>query len=602
VSFDAILARSPSIIYQPGGTPSGLIVTKWSAVQKFIAARQGAVTVLVDDSIAPATADVGTTDCESRVTFTSAFQHEKPSTCTLVLPDGAILKDVRRIDGLLTVKTQGTTQPNLQFTNDRVLTCHDGAVIENTGTQPVCRLGAGGFLVIMLCENSTFSNTGAGAGPLVDMPAAGAQAVLYSVTGGGYTGDNVVTGIAGTSAIFQYDASIGAVPTNPGFAGSTTNFALDEAPFVEYAPAVPANWAVPPTQVAQALDELASGSVLILGAIIYQPGGVSSGDTVATWAEVQSFIARAHGKCIVYVDDSIVSPALVPGASGVTECFGRVELRPFKIDAINFSVLEIEDGATLSNLYQVTDLELRMNCQSATKSLSWTGTPNGGFLMLWQFGYLSQATTATQPGIQVAAGQTVLIQCDNGAIIAGQGFNDITVPPVTVAAGGNFQVAAYNNSDVFPNYAEGAGDVLFEYDDSSADFFFPTATPPSLPALTGTYTTERNGLTTIALSVGFAFNTASPLILIPVNTGSIVTRAQIQIATPFNDPAATVLFGTSATPNLIMGAGDSDPAAANTYDKPDMVTIPANDKLQITISPGASTQGTGVLYYEIRTT
>src|SRR5271163_83806 len=99
-----------------------------------------------------------------------------------------------------------------------------------------------------------------------------------------------------------------------------------------------------------------------LGAIIYQPGGVSAGDTVATWAEVQTFIAATHGKCVVYVDDSITSPAPVPGTSGITECFGRVTVQPYKVDSIIFTVLEVEDGATLSNLYEVIDLELRLNC------------------------------------------------------------------------------------------------------------------------------------------------------------------------------------------------------------------------------------------------
>ncbi len=66
MSYDAILARSPYIIYQPGGTPGGLTVTTWAQVQKFIAARQGSVTVFVDSSIvspAPVDAATGITEC-----------------------------------------------------------------------------------------------------------------------------------------------------------------------------------------------------------------------------------------------------------------------------------------------------------------------------------------------------------------------------------------------------------------------------------------------------------------------------------------------------------------------------------------------------------
>ncbi len=334
--------------------------------------------------------------------------------------------------------------------------------------------------------------------------------------------------------------------------------------------------------------------------VIYQPGGTNTSDTVTTWAQVQAVIAASHGKCIVYVDDTFVSPAPVPATSGITECFGRVILQAFKVDSIIFSVLQIEDGATLSNLYQVIDLELRLNCQSATKSLTWSGTPNGGFLILWQFGYLSMATTATQPGIAVIAGQTVLIQADNNGIIYGQGFTQFTVPLATVAAGGEFQIEANNNSEISANFVEGAGDVLLEYDDSSSAFFSPVGVPPTLPAVTGTYTLFRNSTAPQLLSVAFAFNTPSPLILVPVSAGGIISRAQIQITTAFNDPTATLLLGTSASPSLVMGAADSVPSIADAYDVETMVTFPGIDKLQLTINPGASTQGAGTLYYELR--
>jgi hypothetical protein len=337
-------------------------------------------------------------------------------------------------------------------------------------------------------------------------------------------------------------------------------------------------------------------------AIIYQPGGTAGGLVVTTWTEVQAFIALREGAVTVYVDDSMVSPALVPAASGVTECFGRVTIQPYKVDSIVFSVLEVEDGATLSNLYEVIDLELRLNCQSATKSLTWSGTPSGGFLLLWQFGYLSMATTATQPGISVANGQTVLIQTDNNGIIYGQGFTPFTVPLATVATGGNFQIEANNNSSISANFAEGAGNALLEYDDSTSAFFAVEGIPPALPALTGTYVLIRNSTAPQLLSMSFAFNTASPIILVPVFIGGIMARAQIQITTAFNDPTATLLLGTSANPSFVMGPADSDPGVVDSYDQSTMMTFPGPgpDKLQLTINPGASTQGAGILYYELR--
>jgi hypothetical protein len=224
--------------------------------------------------------------------------------------------------------------------------------------------------------------------------------------------------------------------------------------------------------------------------IIYQPGGVVGGLVVTAWQQVQEFIALREGAVIVYVDDSIVSPALVPGASGITDCEGRVEIRPFLIDSTNYSTLQVEDGATLQNLYSITDVEVRCNSQSATPSLSFSGTPTGGVLILQQFGLLSQAATATQPGVSVPAGTRMLISLSGDSAIVKEGFNDFTVPLFDVPATANLTLLLLDASFVENNYAAGAGTVNFDFDNSSAFEFFPIGTPPTLPGLTGTYTKE----------------------------------------------------------------------------------------------------------------
>ena len=84
-----------------------------------------------------------------------------------------------------------------------------------------------------MSENSTYDNSPAN-GAFVDQTVAGAQVVLYTVSGAGYTTNNVVTGVAGSSLVLQFDASLGVQPTNPGFAGTTTLSPLDGANFVSY--------------------------------------------------------------------------------------------------------------------------------------------------------------------------------------------------------------------------------------------------------------------------------------------------------------------------------------------------------------------------------
>src|SRR5271157_865155 len=98
----SLVVFTDGIIFRPGAASLGNVVATWAEVQAVIAATNGALIVFVDDTLAPAAASLGVTDCQSRVTFTSADQHEKPSTTKLILPDGAVLLNVREIDGFMT--------------------------------------------------------------------------------------------------------------------------------------------------------------------------------------------------------------------------------------------------------------------------------------------------------------------------------------------------------------------------------------------------------------------------------------------------------------------------------------------------------------------
>lgn len=564
----ASLESVGAIIYRPGGAVTGPYVATWAAVRAFLVSRNGAPTIIViDDSVVSPATDptlVGATNLVNATLTSNPAEGVTRGGVAMLLPDGTIFQNLTEVSGYLFIQCNSNS-PVVTDTNVNIF-LYQGSLFQNTGTAPVFSVPAGGTFQMWLDEGSYIQNAGAS---VID--------VAVGVTDAGV--------ILADYSFIDSNSLSGAGAINVTISSSSASF----DPFQQ------------PAATALTFSDYTNNNV------IYQPGGTSNGPVVATWEEVKAFIALKSGACIIYVDDSITSPALVPATAGVTECFGRVELRPFKVDSIIFSVLEIEDGATLSNLYQVTDLELRLNCQSATKSLTWTGTPNGGFLILWQFGYLSMATTATQPGISVIAGQTVLIQADNNGIIYGQDFTTFTVPLATVAATGEFQIEANNNSEISENFAEGAGDVLLEYDDSSSAFFFPDGVPPALPALAGTingyngpYSLFRNSTAPQLLSTPFAFNTPSPLILVPVSPGGVIARAQIQITTLFDDPIASLLLGTAANPSLVMSATDSDPHIVNAYDVSTMVTFPATDILQLTINPGASTQGAGTLYYELR--
>lgn len=219
-------------------------------------------------------------------------------------------------------------------------------------------------------------------------------------------------------------------------------------------------------------------------AIIYRPGGTTAGDVVATWAEVKTFIqASSNGKCIVYVDDSIVSPALVDTVTGITDCLGKVEIRPYVVDSVNFTVLQVEPGATLRDLYRIASMELRCNAQNATPSLDFMLAPSGGNLILEEYGALTNASTATTTAISVAGGAVLQITGGQANVF----LNNGAVPIFNVVALGLLEIVVFDASFIDANYASGAGRVNFVYDNSTASSFGTPGTPPPLPALTGTY-------------------------------------------------------------------------------------------------------------------
>jgi len=221
--------------------------------------------------------------------------------------------------------------------------------------------------------------------------------------------------------------------------------------------------------------------------IIYRPGGTASGLIVTSWPQVQKFIAARQGACTVYVDDSIVSPALVPGTTGITEGFGRLILDVYAGDSDAFSVLQIEDGATISNLSLLNVLELRCNTQSGTPSLSWNATPNGGYLRVTGIAKLSNASTATQPSVVIPAGKDLFLDMYDSFL----SMHNPAVPFFSIpSAGSTLEFNSYH-SVVPPDFASGPGSVELVYDNVTATSFSPTGVVPALPGITGTYTFEN---------------------------------------------------------------------------------------------------------------
>lgn len=143
--------------------------------------------------------------------------------------------------------------------------------------------------------------------------------------------------------------------------------------------------------------------------VIFRPGVASAGPAVATWAEVQAAIAAADGLITVAVDGSH-APALVPGASGVTDCQGATTFMAYNqvAGAVVDDTLTIKDGATLHRPKQFSDgLYLAFECfTTAALTFATAAGSAQDVLQVQRFVNLILLAGATVAPIQVAAGGT----------------------------------------------------------------------------------------------------------------------------------------------------------------------------------------------------
>lgn len=103
-----------------------------------------------------------------------------------------------------------------------------------------------------------------------------------------------------------------------------------------------------------------------------------------------------------------------------------------------------------------------------------------------------------------------------------------------------------------------------------------------------------------ALTAPFTFASGSPVVLQAVAPGQVVTRALFVVETAFNDPAAYVELGTTTTPSSVFAPGNVDLAIEGQYETDLLTTFTIPDVFILTLSPGASTEGTGSVYYWIQ--
>jgi hypothetical protein len=216
--------------------------------------------------------------------------------------------------------------------------------------------------------------------------------------------------------------------------------------------------------------------------IIFQPGGVAGGQVVTSWTQVQKFITARAGNVIVYIDDSIAA-AHVPVTSGVTDCQGRVEFRPFKQDLVNYKILVVDNGATLKNMYRIAGtLAIEGNTTGGVPAFDWDypAAAPGPCLYIDEFAFLATGAAATQPACVIpAAGNLEILATGQG------GISQSTATAVfNITAGGSLNIFLNDGSldTLNTSWATGAGHVFVEYDSSSVAISGNGAVQPSAAA------------------------------------------------------------------------------------------------------------------------
>lgn len=110
---------------------------------------------------------------------------------------------------------------------------------------------------------------------------------------------------------------------------------------------------------------------------------------------------------------------------------------------------------------------------------------------------------------------------------------------------------------------------------------------------------SSSGGTNNVVQVAFDYTTSSPLILQSVLAGQIVYKMTIIITTVFDDLLSTIKVGTTADPSLIFEVDGTNILVLSQYDNDGLFIIPNDDLLILTITPGGSIQGAGMIYYWI---
>lgn len=95
--------------------------------------------------------------------------------------------------------------------------------------------------------------------------------------------------------------------------------------------------------------------------------------------------------------------------------------------------------------------------------------------------------------------------------------------------------------------------------------------------------------------VAFAFGDAASMIFVPDATGTL-TEVRVKMTVAFDDAAATIVLGTIAEPDAALPAEYCDPTTISEYEYTPDLRLAPGEGVRITISPGTSSAGAGIVF------
>jgi hypothetical protein len=93
----------------------------------------------------------------------------------------------------------------------------------------------------------------------------------------------------------------------------------------------------------------------------------------------------------------------------------------------------------------------------------------------------------------------------------------------------------------------------------------------------------------------FAFNSASPLLILAIPAGARIISTSVQITTAFDDAAATLTVGDSGDTDRLMTIDQNVPNETGEYESSAPHQYGAITDINLYISAGTSTMGAGVV-------